>query len=259
MPECQPGPTTMIGQTVAELLDEHVGLDIEGIDRLYLNPYQPRLQSGGGVVAFFKGHRGAQVASTTLMAPMTRDFAAAVQRFAKREGIEVVRFEKGQRKDDETQRRLKGFTASEGVLYIGVAQERCSTFRVTKRFSERTGTSFPWLYRSAVMCNHYDFYVVDEDFGPLFIKLAGYFPYTARLCLNGHEYAKCQLRQEGIAFEALDNGIASCADALRLQRIDDGLDATRIEAVARKWLARLPQPFTSADREAGFDDDISIL
>jgi hypothetical protein len=249
----------MIGHTVADLLNEHVGLDIEGIDRLYLNLYQPRLQTGGGVVAFFKGHRKAQVASTTLMAPMTRDFAAAVQAFAKREGVEVVHFGKGQRKDDETQRRLKDFNATEGVLYIGVAQERCSTFRVTKRFSERTGTSFPWLFRSSVMCNHDYCYVVDEDCGPLFIKFSGYFPYTARACLNGHEYAKCQLRKAGIIFEPLDNGIATCADPRRLQEIEDGLDAERIEAVLRKWLARLPQPFTDADRAAGYDYDISIL
>lgn len=249
----------MIGQTVAELLDGHVGLDIEGIDRLYLNLYQPRLQTGGGVVAFFKGHRGAQVASTTLMAPMTRDFAAAVQRFAKQQGVEIVHFEKGQRKDDETQRRLKTFTADEGVLYIGVAQEKCSTFRVAKRFSERTGTSFPWLYRSTVLCNQYYFYVVDADFGPLFIKFSGYFPYTARLCLNGHEYAKCQLRKAGIAFEALDNGIATCAEPLRLQQINDALDGARIEAVAHKWLAQLPHPFTPADRAAGFHYDLSIL
>jgi hypothetical protein len=240
-------------------LDEHVGLDIEGIDRLYLNLYQPRLQTGGGVVAFFKGHRGAQVASTTLMGPMTRAFAAAVQAFAKREGVEVVRFEKGQRKDEETQRRLKDFGATEGLLYIGVAQERCSTFRVTKRFSERTGTSFPWLYRSTVMCNQYYFYIVDEDFGPLFIKFSSYFPYTARACLNGHEYAKCQLRNEGIAFAALDNGVRSCADPQRLQQINDALDVERIEAVVRKWLARLPQPFTDADHAAGYNYDISIL
>ncbi|WP_200243729.1 hypothetical protein [Thiohalocapsa halophila] len=188
-----------------------MGLDIEGIDRLYLNLYQPRLQTGGGVVGFFKGHRGAQVASTTLMAPMTREFAAAVQAFAKREGVEIVRFEKGQRKDDQTQRRLKSFNAGEGVLYIGVAQERCSTFRVTKRFSERTGISFPWLYRSTVMCNHYYFYLVDADFGPLFIKFSGYFPYTARACLNGHEYAKCQLRRAGIAFEALSTTACTAA------------------------------------------------
>lgn len=65
-----------------------------------------------------------------------------MQQFAKREGVEIVRFEKGQRKDDETRRRLKDFSAGEGVLYIAIAQEKCSTFPVAKRFSERTGTSF---------------------------------------------------------------------------------------------------------------------
>ena len=51
----------------------------------------------------------------------------------------------------------------------------------------------------------------------------------------------------------------SCADPRRLQQIEDGLDATPIEAVIRKWLARLPKPFTDADRAAGYDYDISIL
>jgi hypothetical protein len=60
----------MIGQTVAELLDAHVGLDIEGIDRLYLNLYQPRLQTGGGVVGFFKrifrdGYSGTDIPGQT--------------------------------------------------------------------------------------------------------------------------------------------------------------------------------------------------
>ena len=45
----------MIAHNVAELLDKHVVLDVEGIDRLYLNAYQPMLQTGGGVVAFFTG------------------------------------------------------------------------------------------------------------------------------------------------------------------------------------------------------------
>ena len=145
----------MIEQTLRELLEDKVELDIEGIDRLYLNAYQPRLQTGGGVVGFFKGHRGAVVASTTLMAPMSRAFVAAIEAFAKHHGIEVVHFTKGQRKDEETQRRLKGFQGKEGVLYIGVAQEKFAGFRVRKKLSVETATYFPWLYRSQVMCNHY--------------------------------------------------------------------------------------------------------
>ena len=67
----------MIEKTLGELLEEKVTLDIEGIDRLYLNAYQPMLQTGGGVSAFFRHHRGAVVASTTLMAPMSQDFVVA--------------------------------------------------------------------------------------------------------------------------------------------------------------------------------------
>ena len=62
------------------------------------------------------------------------------------------------------------------------------------------------------MVNHYYFYCIDEDFGPFFLKFCTYFPYNAKLCLNGHEYVKRQLAKEGIAFEALDNGVLSCAD-----------------------------------------------
>ena len=111
----------MIEHTVGELLEDKVELDVEGIDRLYLNADQPRLQTGGGVVGFFREHRGPVVASTTLMAPMSKAFVADIHRFAKRGGIEIVHVARGQRKDEETQRRLKDFPHEEGVLYIGVA------------------------------------------------------------------------------------------------------------------------------------------
>ena len=60
--------------------------------------------------------------------------------------------------------------------------------------------------------NHYYFYGVDRDFGPFFIKFCTYFPYNAKLCINGNEWAKRQAAQAGIDFEALDNGFASCED-----------------------------------------------
>src|SRR4029450_7847589 len=82
---------------------------------------------------------------------------------------------------------------------------------------------------------------------------------NAKLCLNGHEYAKRQLAREGIAFEALDNGILRCADPKRLQAICNRLSAAKIDALLRKWLEVLPHPFTAADRKAGYRYDISIL
>ncbi len=109
------------------------------------------------------------------------------------------------------------------------------------------------------MVNQYYFYAVDEDFGPFFLKFCSYFPFNAKLCLNGHEFVKRQLRQVGIPFEALDNGILSCPDPERLRELAERLTAERIEALLREWLARLPHPFTADDRRQGTLYAISIV
>ena len=55
-------------RSVAEILREHVTLEVEGIDRMYLNTYVPGLQYESGVAAFFRRHRGYPFASSVLMA-----------------------------------------------------------------------------------------------------------------------------------------------------------------------------------------------
>ena len=82
---------------------------------------------------------------------------------------------------------------------------------------------------------------------------------TAKLCVNGNEWAKRQAAKAGISFEALDNGFASCDDPARLQRICDRLGPDQIDRLLRKWLARLPHPFSAADRRAGYRYDLSVL
>ena len=187
-------------------------LEVEGIDRMYLNVYVGPLQREGGVASFFRFHRGHQFASSVLMDPISKTFIAAMEAFAKREGIPIVQFRKGQRKDDIAAEHLKKFTKSEGVLFIGKAQEKTPVFRTERRRNERTGATYPWLVRSTAMVNHFYVYCVDRDFGPFFLKFSTYFPYNGKLCLNGHEYAKRQLTQRGIRFEALDNGVLCCDD-----------------------------------------------
>ncbi|MGB8384998.1 MAG: hypothetical protein WCG47_27800, partial [Dermatophilaceae bacterium] len=44
-----------------------------------------------------------------------------------------------------------------------------------------------------------------------------------------------------------------------MQAICDSLGPAQIDALLRKWLARLPHPFSAADRAAGYRYDISIL
>ena len=76
---------------------------------------------------------------------------------------------------------------------------------------------------------------------------------------RAREYLKRQLTKRGIAFEPLDNGILSCSDPEAMQRLADGLTADKIDALLRKWLARLPHPFSANDRKQGIRYDISML
>jgi hypothetical protein len=247
-----------VNPNVAEILMERVTLEIESIDRLFLNLYQPRLMYPGGVAQFFRTHQGAMFASSALMAPLTRAFQAGVYRFADLTGVPVVRFTRGQRKDEVMHEHLARFDGEEGVLFVGVAQEKARVFHTERRYGH-DGRPYPWLVRSTAMVNQYYFYVVDGDFGPLFIKFCGYFPYTGRVCLNGHEYAKRQAAKAGVVFTALDNGFLATEDPKAVQRICDRLSPAKIDAVVRKWLARLPHPFSPADRAAGYRYQLSVL
>ena len=252
-------PTMKVARSVAEALAEHTTLTLECIDRMYLNVYVPLLQRAAGAAYFFRKMRGAAVPSSALMAPMTRRFVDAIKSFAARNRIEIVTFRRGERKDDRTRQYLRRWSGGEGVLYIGKAQEKAKVVRTERRHDPATGDTYPWLAASTAMVNQFYFYAVDDDFGPFFLKFCSYFPYNAKLCINGHEYLKRQLTKRGIAYESLDNGILRCSDPERLQRLADGLTAAKVDALLRKWLARLPHPFAASDRQQGIRYDVSIL
>jgi len=248
-----------IPTSVAEVIGKHVVFETESIDRMYLNVYQPSLQIEPGAAMFFRRHRGEAFATALVMARMTRAFLQRIEQFAEQNEIPIVPFEKGVRKEEVFHQYLANFEHEEGVVLIGKAQEKATVFRTLKRRCAETGQTYPWLMKSTAMVNHYYFYCVDKDFGPFFLKFCSYFPYNARLCINGHEYAKRQLLQKGIGFEALENGVLACDDPAQLQRICNGLSEHKINLLLRKWLAKLPHPFTAADRRAGYRYDLSIL
>jgi hypothetical protein len=245
-------------RSVADVVSDHVIFDVESIDRMYLNVWVPRLTYGGGVQGFFVGHRGHHYASTALMDPMTKAFVAGIHGFVAARGLELVSFGK-ERKDDVAQQFLARFTGSEGPLFVGRAQEKALVWRTQRRYNPHTGEPYAWLVRSTAFINYFYFYCVDDDFGPFFIKFSTYFPYTAKLCINGNEWAKRQAAKAGIAFEALDNGFAAVDDVDRLQNICDSLGPEQIDALLRKWLRILPNPFTDDDEAAGYRYELSIL
>src|ERR1700687_1274021 len=125
----RPEPAMSVARSVADVLRDHVVLELEAIDRMYLNVYVPHLQTVGATVGYLRKHRGQRFASTTAVAPMTEAFIRNIEQFVQHEGVDLVSFAKRQRKDEVTQQYLRRFKATEGVLYVGKAQEKARVMR----------------------------------------------------------------------------------------------------------------------------------
>lgn len=238
------------------ILRDHVSLSVSCIDRIYLNGYVPKLQTPGALCYFLRDHLGYPIPSPALFPPLHDRFVNAVQAFAKEQDVPLLHFERGQRKDDVATSHRARFKQSDGVVFIGVAQEKAWSFKAHK--VAQAGQRLFDFSRQSVSVNHYYFYVQDREWGPAFLKVCTYLPYSLRLCLNGHEWVKQQLRQANIGFESLDNGFLSCEDPQRLQAICDALGPQDVQHFFDRWVGRLPWPLTPADRSAGYSHRLAV-
>lgn len=244
---------------VNTLLDEHVTLRYECLDRIFLNGYLPTLQTPKGLARFLAGQPGEEIPRYAILGERTAAVVRAVERLAESEAIPLVHFEKGQRKEAVAQPYLDAAERDgrEGVVLIGIAQERASVFRAPAVRDRRPGQYA--ARRVSGYVNHVYFYVWDHEFGGAFVKLCTYAPWSMRVWLNGHSWAKRQLEGRHIGYQPLDNGFAAVDSGRALQAVCDSLSAADIERFVRRWLARLPSPFTPADLTAGYRYELSIL
>lgn len=238
------------------ILNEHVTFQCECIDRLFLNGYIPILQLPGQAVNFMIKHRGEKAPSTAIFRKITSNYVAEVERFARERNIPLLPFPKDADKEEFAQTYFER-ASGEGVVFIGVAQEKAMAFR-SYRPKTRVRGEFEFS-KCSLNVNHYYFYILDPDFGASFIKVCTYAPFAMRIWLNGHDWVKHQLEKRDIPFEGLDNCILSSPRPDLVQQVCDELDVSTVRKFFERWMAVLPQPLSEADREAGYRHHLSIF
>jgi hypothetical protein len=250
---------------INDVLEGHVALEVECVDRLLLNAYVPRLQVPGQVVRFLCGHVGHPIPSPALLGRVGDRFRAETRRFARDHDIPMLKLASPDRSrwDDRKLDHVRPhMDAAEregrfGVVAIVVAEEFQRVWSARNR-SEKPGVASLEFFWQKRRVGAYYFYILDPDFGPAFIKICTYGPWFARVWVNGHEWAKRQAAQAGIAFTALSNGFASCEDPERLQAICDSFGPEHVQAFFERWIAQIPTPLTEEDRAAGYWWELSM-
>src|SRR6266542_3901203 len=215
--------------TVNDVLDGHVALDLECLDRLYLHGYLGQLQVSGQVIQFLT-HRGFKIYSAACLQQIGDGFRRRVASFAEANDIPVVTLKAADR-NIEVMRPYLDKAAAGG--------------------------------QSQVAAHHLDvavyyFYLWDAGFGDAFIKVCTYCPWPMKIWVNGHEWAKQQARKAGLSFTELSNGFASTSDPALLQKICDALQPGTINVFFQRWLSRLPLPLGAADQRAGYWWELSM-
>ena len=251
--------TRSVPVSVSDVLDGHVKLDLECLDRIYLHGYLAQLQVGGQVTQFLN-HRGYPVPSPACLQQTGDGFRRRVASFAEANHIPVVPLRAADRKIEVMRPYLQraAATGRSQLAAVGVAQEVQRVFISRKRDTDPSKVpqfSFDKKDRRVTV---YYFYLWDAGFGPAFVKVCTYCPWPVKVWVNGHEWAKQQCRKAGISFTELSNGFASCDDPAALQKICDALQPGTIEVFFQRWLHRLPLPLTAADRDAGYWWELSM-
>jgi hypothetical protein len=246
--------------TAADVVAGHVTLDVSCLDRVYLNGYVAKLQTPGGVVYFFRDHRGKPIVSPALFEPIGEKFRKDIRDWAQANGIPMIRFTAGQRKADVMAPYLDAAAASgrSQVVAVGCAQEFQLVWTARKRDTDPAGCPQFSFTKEQRRVSVFYIYIFDERMGPGFIKICTYFPYPVKAWCNGHEWAKRQAAAAGIGFTALSNGFASCEDPAALQDICDRFGPGTVQVWFERWMARIPLPLTDADRDAGYWWELSM-
>jgi len=245
----------------ATLLRDHVTLKCRSIDRIFLQAYVPKLQSVGMVCRFLCWQRKFKIPSSAAFGKIGATYVKAIDKFAEKHKIPVRRFKKGENKEKIARPYIEAAAreGKEGVVLIGIAQEKASVWRSWPRKGQekKPHPHMDWG-REMSYINHFYFYLWDSEWGGAFWKTNAYAPFPIWIWLNGHEWAKRQLEKAGIGYEALDNGFRSCEDPVALQKICDRLGPGAMKSFFWRWIARLPCPFTEADFQAGYIYDLSF-
>jgi hypothetical protein len=218
----------------------------------------PRLQTQFQVIRFLLD-RGFPIPSPAVLGRIGREYVSAVEQFIVDREIPVVRFQKGEVKEDVAREHFQ--TAErEGCFGVVMVGSRRSAPRHGGGGATAARTGHPHFEyrRQSVFPNNYYWYIRDPDWGPGFLKTTAYAPFSVWLYLNGNEWAKRQAAQRGIAFTPLDNGFAACEDPAALADICASLQAADVQLFFDRWQSTLPWPLTAEDRARGYHHELAF-
>ncbi len=212
-------------------------------DRILLNGLIQPFQQEERVVGFFGTYRELYPVSRDVLREIATQFHNWVINRSKKWGAPILDAPDG-RRDEFVQSYFKAAKPDQVVCILKAREPaRIMTAIGTKKENR-------WhLELKQRWVDQYNFYINDDPWGRIFVRVCPYFPFSARVCLNQHHWIANRLIRRGVHFRQSTNAFTSCSDPAVLQEIADSLTAQDLSGCARKWLAQLTPFFTPRERQ----------
>jgi hypothetical protein len=210
-------------------------------DRILLNGLIQPFQQPERVVRFFNTYRKLYPVSKPVLKGIARQYEHWVTAQAARWDVSIIEPPANRRRDDFVDQYFRGAAPDQVVVIL--------TAREPARILIAIGTDDRWhLEYARRWVKQYNFYLLDREWGRLFVRVCPYFPFSARVCLNQHHWLANRLRAEGISFRPCGNALLTCSDPTRLQDLADALTPRDLARSAQKWLRAFTPFFTPSER-----------
>ena len=211
-------------------------------DRILLNGLIQPFQQPERVVGFFDTYRHLYPVSRDVLRGAADQFQIWVKEQADKWNTPIVEAPKG-RRDEFVEPHFREARPDQVVVILKAREPARIITAVGDKKTNRWHLQIAdrWVVQ-------YNFYVNDQRWGRMFVRMCPYLPFSARVCLNQHHWLANRLREEGIDFRQCSNAFLRCAAPERLQQLADALTPQDLASCGRKWLARFTPFFTETER-----------
>jgi hypothetical protein len=210
-------------------------------DRILLNGLIQPFQQPERVIGFFNAYREGQRVTRSLLRDIAEQFHNWVKNRAQKWGAPILEEPAG-RRDDFVAPYFKRAKMDQVVVILKA--------REPARIMTAIGEGVRWhleLARRWIV--QYNFYLCDRCWGRMFVRVCPYLPFSARVCLNQHNWLANKLRAEGIDFQQHANAFLRCSQPEKLQELADSLSAHDLLTCGQKWLAAFTPFFKESQRQ----------
>jgi len=213
-------------------------------DRILLNGCIQSFLDGARAQGFFWAYRQIYPVTRKVLRDVANDYHNWVAHQVPKWGAEIVGAPEG-RRDDFVESYFQKAQTDQVVVIIKAREPANIMTSLGAGDKWHLETKYRWV-------DQYNFYLQDAAWGPMFVRVCPYFPFSTRICLNQHHWLANKMTQAGIRFLQTGNCFRQCSDPEALQKLADSLTANDLLRCGHKWISRLIPFFHGQERrEAG--------